>query len=666
MLRFLVALSKLVRPAPRTIAAVLVVLVLFPASAAAQIPDAEEDTGAAETEDGTRGEDGTGGEAGTERATCDEAPAVFELLCKSYESLKEDYVDELVDEDLASSAATGVREAGLAPRGEDAAPACALPSPAFEQTCIEIDAVDDTAAAVWAASSAMFDSLGDANTFLMSPREYQEMRSRLTRGVPYSGIGVRLGLLNGTVPCTAVSETCRLVVAEVFPGGPADQAGLRADDVLVSLDGFVPSGSGCGLEDLHTLEVGSLVWVIVERNGRMRAFGMEAGRVYAPGVASRTVAGTIGYVRLESFGASTDVRLGLELEALLASGVETMVVDLRGNPGGYLQTVVNIASMFLDNRQVVIRQVSRVETLRRLVRDHGGLPKPVVLPIAIAVDGSSASASEVMMLALRDHGRATVVGMTTYGKNTGQVTRALESPNGTLLGGARVTVFRWFGPDGASAAGGIAPDVEVDLSGCRHPIALTRQVAAAAGLPGALPADIELDGEPFNAVAALAEDGVIAGSECGPGLFCPGEPIPRWLMAVWLARAVDGQDPEPVSTSRFADVDTDQWWAAHVERLAELEITAGCAAEPARYCPDDPVTRAQMASFLKRAFRLDPTVPAGFTDTSGNSHAAAIDALYGAGITEGCSGDPLQFCPDKTTTRIQMAVFLDRALNRSN
>ena len=666
MLRFLVALSKLVRPAPRTIAAVLVALVLFPAAAAAQISDAEEDTGAGETEDGTGGEGGTGGEDGTARATCDEAPAVFELLCRSVELLKEHYVDELLDEDLASAAARGVREAGLAARGEEAAPACALPAPAFEQTCAEIDAVDDTAAAVRAAASEMFASLGDPNTVLLSPAEYEALRSRLSRGAPYSGIGLRLGLLNGTVPCTVLSETCRLVVAEVFPGSPAEQAGVRADDILLSIAGLAPSGSGCGLGALPSFEPGSLVAVIVERNGRRRSFRMEAGLVYAPGVAGRTVADTIGYLRLGSFGANTDHRLAEELEALLDSDVETLVVDLRGNPGGYLQTVINIASIFLDKRDVVLREESRLDAQRHLVSRDDGLPDPGRLPIALAVDGSSASASEVMALALSDHGRATVVGMTTYGKNTGQVTRAVESRAGTLLGGARITVFRWFGPDGASAAGGITPDVEVDLSGCRHPIALTRQVAAAAGLPGALPADIELNSEQFNAVAALAADGVLAGTECRPGLFCPGEPIPRWLVAVWLVRVVDGQDPEPISTPRFADVDAGQWWAGHVERLAELEITTGCATEPARYCPGDPVTHAQMASFLSRAFRLDPATSAGFTDTEGNSHAAAIDALHDSGITRGCADDPLRFCPDQDTTRSQMAVFIDRALNRLN
>ena len=640
----------------RVAAAVLAALVAWPAVAVAQ------DTGTgAEPEPAT----GTGAEAAAVRVACDDAAAMFELLCLSFAVLKKDYVDELVDEDLAAAAAEGVREAGLAPRGTEAAPPCALPSPAFDQTCVEIDAVGDTAAAVWAASSAMFASLGDPQTFLMSPSEYARRQALLNTGVPYSGIGLRLGLLNGTVACSVLSETCRLVVSEVFPGSPAEQAGLRPEDVLLSIAGLAPSGSGCGLQDLPTFESGSLVPVIVERNGRRRAFRMEAAPVYAPTVAGRTVAGTTGYLRLGSFGENTDLRLAEELEALLDSGTETLVVDLRDNLGGYLRTVISIASMFLNNRQVVMREESRDGLVRHLVDRDRGPEDPVRLPIALVVDGSSASASEVMTLALRHHGRATVVGTTTYGKNTGQITRAIESRSGSLLGAARVTVFRWFGPGGASAAGGIAPDVEADLSGCAHPIGVALQVAAAAGLPGALPADVQMDGEPFDAVAALAADGVLDGTACGPGLFCPGEPIPRWLVAVWLVRVLDGRDPEPVGASRFADVDTGQWWAAHADRLADLGVTRGCATEPHRYCPDEPVTRARMASFLTRAFRLESVLPVGFTDTGRSGHAAAIDALFDAGITRGCSADPLQFCPDEATSRAQMAVFLERARSRS-
>ena len=643
----------------RAVAAALAALVVWPAVAVAQHSDSGDgigsDAGAgAETEAG----------AEPERTTCSEAVGVFEVLCGGYQLLSEYYVDDVPDEDWASAAARGVREAGLAPRRDEAAPACALPAPEFEEACVEIDAVDDTEAAVWAASKAMFASRGDPNNFLMTRSEYEALLSRLSGGVAYAGIGISLGLLDGTKPCYALSENCRPAVAEVFAGSPAERAGLMADDLVVSLDGYVPSGEACGLGGLHPFEQGSVVRVVVERNGRQRSFAVDVEPVSIPTVDGRTVGGTIGYLRLSSFGSGTDELLERELQALLDADVDSLVVDLRGNPGGYLQTVINIASIFLENRQVVIQEVSKRQTLLHLVSGHGSGQDPSVLPITMVVDAGSASASEVLALALRDHGRATVVGTVTFGKNTGQITQPLQSRDGTPLGGARVTVFRWLGPDGESAAGGIRPDVELDLSACWHPIGLARRVAAAAGLPGVLPADIDLEGERYDAVRALTDDGVLSGTECAPGLFCPGAPIPRWLMAVWLTRVLDGQDPEPVSSSRFDDVDARHWWAAHVERLAEIGITAGCASEPAEYCPDDPVTRGQMATFLRRAFGLDSAIPQGFDDTGDSVHGADIDALFRAGITSGCSIEPMRFCPRQDTTRGQMALFLERARNR--
>ena len=636
--------------------AALAALVLWPAVAAAQ----DSDSGAEANPGAEAGaETGTGAEP--ERTACSEASGVFEVLCQSYELLSEHYVDDLPDEDWASAAARGVREAGLAPRGNEPAPACALPAPAFEEACVEIDAVNDTRAAVWAASKAMFASRGDPNNFLMNRAEYEQMVSRLEGGIPYVGIGISLGLLDGAKPCHTLSESCRPAVAEVYAGSPAERAGLMADDIVVSLDGYVPAGPVCGLGGLHPFELGSVVTVVVERNGRQRSFAVDVEPVHVPTVDGRTVAGNIGYLRLSSFGSRTDELAERELQALIDAGVDSLVVDLRANPGGFLQTVINIASMFLENRQVVIQEVSNRQTLLHLVSGHGSRLDPSVLPITMVVDAGSASASEVLALALRDHGRATVVGTITFGKNTGQLTQPLLSRDGTLLGGARVTVFRWLGPDGTSAAGGIEPDIELDLSGCWHPVGLARQLAAAAGFQGVLPADIDLEGARHDAVRALIADGVLAGTGCAPGLFCPDDPIPRWMMAVWLVRVVDGQDPEPVSASRFADVDAGRWWAAHIERLAELGITAGCATEPAEYCPDDAVTRGQMATFLRRAFAFDSAVPQGFADTGGSAHEANIDALRRAGITAGCSTEPLRFCPEQDTTRAQMALFLERA-----
>lgn len=101
------------------------------------------------------------------------------------------------------------------------------------------------------------------------------------------------------------------------------------------------------------------------------------------------------------------------------------------------------------------------------------------------------------------------------------------------------------------------------------------------------------------AVTALAERGVLAGTECGDGLFCPHDPIERSVMAVWLIRAL-GASPD-ADSSRFADVDASQWWSPFAEELADRGITRGCATGPLRYCPDSAVTRAQMATFLHRA-----------------------------------------------------------------
>ena len=186
-------------------------------------------------------------------------------------------------------------------------------------------------------------------------------------------------------------------------------------------------------------------------------------------------------------------------------------------------------------------------------------------------------------------------------------------------------------------------------------------VAAALDTSGQ-PVDVEGAGVHADAVRELHGLGVLAGTECASGGFCWGDPVTREIAAVWIVRVLDGGDDEVDSVgSRFSDVDPGGEWAAHIERLAELGVTLGCAAEPARFCPDHTVTRSQVGSFLARAFELGSAEPAGFGDTAGSVHEANIDALYAAGITTGCSTDPLLFCPRDPTTRAQMASFLNRA-----
>ena len=172
------------------------------------------------------------------------------------------------------------------------------------------------------------------------------------------------------------------------------------------------------------------------------------------------------------------------------------------------------------------------------------------------------------------------------------------------------------------------------------------------------------DGSVFEAsIDRLAAAGVLDRTGCGERLFCPGDPLQRSTMAVWMVRVLDpGFEPSGAGT-RFDDVDASEWWASYVERLAELEVTKGCSADPPRFCPDQAVSRAQMATFLVRALDLEPAGSAGFTDTGG-VHEANIDALAAAGITAGCATDPLRFCPGDPVTRGQMATLLVRALDQ--
>ena len=142
------------------------------------------------------------------------------------------------------------------------------------------------------------------------------------------------------------------------------------------------------------------------------------------------------------------------------------------------------------------------------------------------------------------------------------------------------------------------------------------------GVPGPVDADSFTDdaGKFYeSSFDALAELGILDGTECGEGLICPDQEIERWVIAVWLVRVLDNAEPDELSSTRFVDVGADEWWMPFVERLAELGVTKGCEVEPARFCPEQFVTRAQMATFLTRAFFLRRAEPAGFVDTQGQS-----------------------------------------------
>ena len=196
--------------------------------------------------------------------------------------------------------------------------------------------------------------------------------------------------------------------------------------------------------------------------------------------------------------------------------------------------------------------------------------------------------------------------------------------------------------------------------------ALAAVAATLASAPAVLAQAVTYEDVPEDAyyttpVADLAAMGVFAGTGCDEG-FCPGETIDRKTMAVWIVRILDGTEPSDIAESRFNDVDAGSFHAPFIERMAELEVTRGCG-DGSGYCPDRTVTRAEMAVFLSRAYTLPDGPDPGFTDVPADAwYAADVAKLAASGITVGC-GDGTMFCPGRYTTRAQMATFLWRAEN---
>ena len=169
------------------------------------------------------------------------------------------------------------------------------------------------------------------------------------------------------------------------------------------------------------------------------------------------------------------------------------------------------------------------------------------------------------------------------------------------------------------------------------------------------------DSQFIDEIVWLAQEGITTGCGSDPLRYCPGDPVTRGQMASFLVRALDLEAAEQVSG--FADVDSDSVHASDIEALFAAQITTGCGSDPLRYCPGDPVTRGQMASFLVRALGLEAAEQvSGFADVDSESvHASDIEALFAARITTGCGSDPLRYCPGDPVTRGQMAAFLYRS-----
>lgn len=250
-----------------------------------------------------------------------------------------------------------------------------------------------------------------------------------------------------------------LLVMRALRGGPAAEAGLQSGDVIVAIDRRSISGMPMSQSvDLIKGQSGSRIQLQLNRSGRNRQSVTLARRRFRVWTVNdvRMVSGsTVGYLNLSQFAQTSTQEIDQALQQLHGNGMKSLILDLRGNPGGLLTTCVDITNRFLPCGTIV-------STKGRLSDDNmhesATFSRTWDIPLVVLVDGDSASASEILAAAIQDNGRGVLVGEKSYGKGTVQTHFPLQSINGNL----RLTTARFYAPSGRAMSGsGVTPDVRI-------------------------------------------------------------------------------------------------------------------------------------------------------------------------------------------------------------
>jgi carboxyl-terminal processing protease len=285
------------------------------------------------------------------------------------------------------------------------------------------------------ALNGMLEELGDPHTVYLKPDRMRRL-TETTSGV-YTGLGVRFDTRDGWP-----------MIMAPLPGGPGERAGLMAGDRLVEIAGRSTRG-WTGEETARALRgrVGTTVQLVIERPGQRERIPVTLTRdeVHRQSVRRTALLSSgVGYVDLKIFSDSTERELTAAIDSLLRAGMRSLILDLRGNPGGLLTQGVAVADLFLDKGQTIVSMRGRVDNANRTYLDERPQSWPQ-LPLIVLVDDASASASEIVAGALQDHDRALVMGQTTYGKGSAQAVFQM-----TAGGGLKITTARWYTPAGRS------------------------------------------------------------------------------------------------------------------------------------------------------------------------------------------------------------------------
>ena len=298
------------------------------------------------------------------------------------------------------------------------------------------------------AISGMLNSLGDPYTGYLDPFEYQQANAPLVGD--YDGIGAWVDATGDYLTITSPMD-----------GSPAEKAGLKTGDKIVAVDGEDVTGQDPNIVLRKVLgPAGTSLTLSILREGESTPFDVTLVRanIKITLVSGKMLDNNIAYVKVMQFGQNTDQELRSELRTLLVQKPDGLILDLRDDPGGFLDTAINIISQFIPNGTVMYEEHSDGSRTPYDARP-GGLATDI--PMVVLVNQGSASASEITAGALQDLGRAPLVGVTTYGKGSVQTWTELDNNEGAV----KITIAHWLTPNGTQINGvGLTPDYVVEMT----------------------------------------------------------------------------------------------------------------------------------------------------------------------------------------------------------
>ena len=290
----------------------------------------------------------------------------------------------------------------------------------------------------------------DPYSAYMNPEIFKSMETD-TKG-EFGGLGIEVGMEAGVVK-----------VISPIDGTPAEEAGIKAGDYIVKIDGVQVQGKSL-MESVKLMRgpVGSTIDLTIRRKGKKKALEISIKReiIQVKSVEARIIKDNIGYLRLKAFNSNSSNQLVEKINSFEVKNKPIgYILDLRNNPGGLLTQAINVTDFFLDDGEIVSTKGRRLIESRRFFARKGDRVNGK--PLIVLINEGSASASEIVAGALRDHKRAIILGENTYGK--GSVQSIIPLSDG---GGIRITVSKYYLPSGKSISEvGVSPDILVEEEG---------------------------------------------------------------------------------------------------------------------------------------------------------------------------------------------------------